>query len=156
MKLGKRLKHARKHRGLKQQELSALASTDKAKISQAAISALESRNSESSGDLFAFARALRINPEWLQTGEGESGLDSEAWKPAPDLPQDECELLRNYRTASKMWRLSLLLLSRLRDNPAQEEMAEAMNMLLAKLTMETARRATGPSTLTDPKKNHSQ
>lgn len=99
MNLGKRLLQARKSRGLKQESLAELAGTN-----QAAISALESRDSKTSEHLFALAESLRINPKWLQTGEGDSGLQNDTWKPMPDLPQDEQDLLRDYRRAHPDWR----------------------------------------------------
>ena len=71
MALGKRLFQARKRRGLTQEQL-----VEKVPAaSQAMISALETRDSETSTLLFALARALRVNPEWLQDGVEPSGLD---------------------------------------------------------------------------------
>lgn len=70
MALGKRLKIARKRRGLTQEKLVELIPG----LSQAAISALESRDSIKSEFLFAFARTLRVNAEWLQDGVEPSGL----------------------------------------------------------------------------------
>lgn len=81
MKLGKRLKLARDRRGMTQEQLAELASTDAQPISQPSLAMLEKRDSESTTHLFALARALRVNPEWLQTGEGESGLDRDQWQP---------------------------------------------------------------------------
>lgn len=80
MNLGGRLKQARLHRKMTQEQLAASASTNDLPISQAMLSALENRDSETTTALFAFARALRVSPEWLQTGNGESGLE-----PAPKL-----------------------------------------------------------------------
>jgi len=134
MDLGKRIKIARQRRGFTQPQLAKLASNEHVTVSQAALSALEVRNSETSTALFDIARALRVNPEWLQTGRGESGLDMEAWKPAPvELAEDEKELLTNYRAAGKRWRLSLLLMSRLRGNVEQEEAAGSLNTALSKI-----------------------
>lgn len=71
MALGKRLLRARKQRGLTQEQL-----VNKVPgASQAMISALETRDSETSTLLFGLARALRVNPEWLQDGVEPSGLD---------------------------------------------------------------------------------
>lgn len=129
MNLGARLKIARKKRGLKQEQLAELVG-----VSQAMISALEKRDSKTTEHVFGFARALKINPEWLQAGKGESGLDADAWRPTlPDLPADQAELLRNYNAAGQRWRLSLLLMSRLRGDAEQNEMAGGMNILLAKI-----------------------
>lgn len=134
MKLGARLRHARDKRGMTQEQLAAAASTPESPVSQAAISALEKRDSETTTALFQFARALGVNPEWLQTGKGDSGLDTKGgWRPAGDLLPNEAELLRNYRAAGKRWQLSLLLMSKLRGDEAQDEVAEGMNVLLAKI-----------------------
>jgi transcriptional regulator with XRE-family HTH domain len=70
MNLGKRLKRARLARELTQEELVELVPGS----TQAMISALERRDSQTTILLFAFADALRVNPRWLLTGEGESGL----------------------------------------------------------------------------------
>lgn len=70
MALGKRVKEARKKRGMTQEEL-----VEKVPgASQAAISALETRDSLTSTLLFGIARALRVNAEWLQDGTEPSGL----------------------------------------------------------------------------------
>lgn len=45
--------------------------------------------------LLRIARAWGVDPEWLKTGKGDK-LPS----PPDDLPQDELELLRDYRKAS--------------------------------------------------------
>lgn len=70
MNLGQRLKRAREDRGLTQEQLADLVPG----ASQAAISALEVRDSESTLLLFGFSDALQVNPRWLLTGEGDSGL----------------------------------------------------------------------------------
>lgn len=75
MNLGGRLRYARETRRLTQEQLAEKASTASTAISQAAISALESRDSESSTFLFQLARALEVSAEWLQTGAGNSGLE---------------------------------------------------------------------------------
>jgi transcriptional regulator with XRE-family HTH domain len=113
-----------------QEQLAAAASTQELPISQAAISALEKRDSETAAGLFAFARALRINPEWLQTGRGESGLDSPAWKPpSAELEPDESELLRDYRKSSDAWKLTMRLMGR---TPPEEQpqLSRDMNILM--------------------------
>lgn len=120
-----------------QDDLAAAASTPELPVSQAVISALERRDSETTVALFAIARALRVNPEWLHTGLGESGLEADAWKPtAGELDPVEAELLRNYRRATKRWRLSLVLMSRLKGDKEQDEIAEGMNVLMAKIAAE--------------------
>lgn len=81
MNLGNRLRIARKKRELKQTELSELVPG----ASQQEISALENRGSETSILLFELADALQINPRWLLTGDGESGLDR-PWIPHQEDP----------------------------------------------------------------------
>lgn len=78
MNLGGRLKLARENRQMTQEKLAELASTEALPLSQALISALEKRDSETSTGLFAFARVLKVSAEWLQTGQGKSGLDAPA------------------------------------------------------------------------------
>lgn len=97
MNLGGRLRVARYVRDMKQEELAGAASTEDLPISQAMISALEKRDSETTTALFALAKALKVSPEWLQTGKGESGL------PAKKLAEVLAELdrtpLHDSRTA---------------------------------------------------------
>jgi len=81
MNLGGRLKLARENRGMTQEQLAEKASTSALPISQALISALEQRDSKTSTGLFAFAKVLNINAEWLQTGRGSSGLEIEEIQP---------------------------------------------------------------------------
>ena len=83
MALGQRLKIAMEKRGLTQEQLAARANDlGQRRVSQASISALIKLDSKSSEALFQLARALRVNPEWLQDGDPvESGLDREAWSP---------------------------------------------------------------------------
>lgn len=132
MRLGGRLRYAREKRELTQEELAEAASTPAMPISQAMISALEKRDSETTTALFAFARALRINPEWLQTGqpEGDSGLDTDGWKPpTADLAPDEAELIRDYRKSSSGWKLTLRLLGRTSPEE-QPKLSRDMNILM--------------------------
>lgn len=132
MRLGKRLKHARERRGMTQEQLAEAASTPTNTISQAAISALEKRDSATTADLFALAKALRINPEWLQTGQpqNDSGLDTEGWKPpSPELARDEAALLKDYARASDGWKLTVRLIAR---TPPEEQpqLSKDMNILM--------------------------
>ena len=64
--LGDRLKEARIKRKLSQTALS-----EKSGVPQQTIHAIENKKAKSTGHLFPLAKALRINPEWLSTGEGE-------------------------------------------------------------------------------------
>lgn len=73
MNLGKRLRQARKARGIKQEKLAEMVPG----ATQAAISALETRDSDNTLLLFEYSDALRVNPRWLLTGKGESGLDTD-------------------------------------------------------------------------------
>lgn len=124
MFLGGRVKIAREKRGLTQAKLAELAST-----SQAVVSALEKRDSKTSEQLFELADALRVNPRWLQTGQGESGLESESWQ-APTLESaDEASLLADYRSASDAWKLTTRLFVRTKPED-QPELSRDMNILL--------------------------
>lgn len=71
MALGKRLAQAMEHRGMDQVGLAKAVEG----ASQPAISALITRDSKTSTLLFPFAKALNVNPQWLQDGTGDSGLD---------------------------------------------------------------------------------
>lgn len=130
MHLGKRLAHARRVRGITQAKLAEAVGTI-----QAVVSALEKRDSKTSELLFEFADALRLNPRWLLTGQGESGLEK-PWAPL-ELAGDEAGLLADYRAAHPSWRLSLRLLARLRTT-AQPEVSESVNALLAKIAADPA------------------
>ena len=133
MKLGKRLRHAREKRGMTQEVLAAAASTlAGTTISQASLSALEKRDSETTVHLYAYAKVLGINPEWLQTGEpmNDSGLEVEAWRPpSSELAADEQQLLQDYNRADEGWKLTLRLLARTppEDRP---QLSKDMNILM--------------------------
>lgn len=66
MALGKRLKEARKAAGLSQSDLAELVG-----MTQAAVGALETRDSRQSSKAVELARALGVRLEWLISGEGE-------------------------------------------------------------------------------------
>ncbi len=159
MRLGGRLRYAREKRGLTQEQLAEAASRPDAPISQAMISALEKRDSETTTALFALAQALRVNPEWLQTGQpqGDSGLDTDGWKPASAaLARDEADLLRDYRKATSGWKLTLRLMAR---TPAEEQpkLSRDMNILMTTIFGKAAaderlgERWTRPDKSKDPK-----
>lgn len=82
MNLGGRLKQAREKRRLTQEQLVELVPGS----SQAMISALETRDSETTTLLFGFADALRVNPRWLQDGTGDSGLEDVRDRSTRDPP----------------------------------------------------------------------
>jgi phage repressor protein C with HTH and peptisase S24 domain len=63
--LGKRLKHARKERGLTQQQLEVASG-----VKQSDISKLERGESNTTTQLVKLARALGCSAEWLDTGNG--------------------------------------------------------------------------------------
>lgn len=69
--LAERLKFARKKRGLTQEQLS-----DAAGVAQSDISKLERGDSQKTTSLIRLAKALGCNPEWLDTGDGDSWLDA--------------------------------------------------------------------------------
>lgn len=124
--LGLRLRHARAQRKMTQHQLAAAAG-----VKQPSISELETgETKEISGPtLIALSKSLKVRPEWLVTGAGPM----EYGEPE-SLSDEERELLLNYRGASKRWRLSLRLMSRLRADDAQDEVAEGVNIILAKIS----------------------
>ncbi|EAZ96991.1 XRE family transcriptional regulator, partial [Marinobacter sp. ELB17] len=69
MALGQRLKEVRVQRGMSQAKLGALAD-----LTQAAIGALESRDSKHSSMALQLARALHVSVDWLVTGEGPKSV----------------------------------------------------------------------------------
>lgn len=123
--LGLRLRHARNARKVNQKELARAAG-----VKQPSISELETgETKEISGPtLIAVCKALKIRPEWLVTGE--EPMDA---NPAQSLTADERELIESYRAASSRWRVSIKYMARLRGDAAQDEAAESMNVVLAKI-----------------------
>lgn len=83
MALGKRVLMARVHRELTQEQLCAKV----AGLSQAALSALETRDSQKSIFLFGLAKALNVPPEWLLNGVEPSGLIEFSRKTAEPHPK---------------------------------------------------------------------
>ena len=85
--IGKRLKEARKLRGLTQQQLAT-----KAGVKQASISDLERGESKSfrGTTLVSIAQTLKVRPDWLETGKGRmDGLDQ-------PLPVEAERVARNW------------------------------------------------------------
>lgn len=82
MALGQRVKQAREALGLTQEELG-----KRVGMSQAAIGALEKRDSQTTRKLYDLAKALSKSPEYLLTGEERK---AEA-RPEPAPPTDELE-----------------------------------------------------------------
>ena len=85
--VGVRLRHARKLRGLKQEELA-----KKSGLSQSAISELEGGLSKSpwGTNLISLAQSLDVNPEWLASGKGP--MDGAV----PPLPADAEKVARDW------------------------------------------------------------
>lgn len=81
--MGKRLRQARKTREMTQEQLVELVPG----ATQAMISALECRDSETTLLLFEFADALQISARWLLTGSGESGLPANTSYPNNRQPR---------------------------------------------------------------------
>lgn len=84
--LAKRLKYARKNRDLTQVQLSELSN-----IGQSDISKIERGEIQKTTALLALARALHINANWLDTGDGEWDDESQESTPIdlennPDYP----------------------------------------------------------------------
>lgn len=75
MALGKRILKAREERKLTQAQLAEKVYGSDDPKGQAAISALESRDSLTSVHLFKFADVLNVRARWLQDGELPSGLE---------------------------------------------------------------------------------
>ncbi|MET3817297.1 helix-turn-helix transcriptional regulator [Pantoea sp. UYEF8] len=67
--LAERLKKARTARGLSQKSLG-----EAVGVSQAAIQKIESGKARETTKLIDLAIALKVNPGWLSTGDGESGI----------------------------------------------------------------------------------
>ena len=100
MALGNRVKQARKLKGLSQERLGELVG-----LTQAAVGALEKRDSEHSSKAFQLAEVLGVSPAWLISGKGamldrpERGGDEleffghmDAWDSNTPLDEDEVEL----------------------------------------------------------------
>lgn len=118
------MREARDKRGMTQAQLAELAGT-----SQAVVSALEKRDSKTSEQIFELADALRVNPRWLQTGHGVSGLEAESWASPAVESADEAALLADYRAASDGWKLTTRLFVRTKPED-QPELSRDMNILL--------------------------
>jgi transcriptional regulator with XRE-family HTH domain len=123
--LGVRLRHARNHRKMSQGTLAKAAG-----IKQPSISELESGETKViSGDtLIAIAQALHVRPEWIVNGRGQMEAD-----PLAALEPDERELLEKYRAAAPRWKISIRYMAALRGDVQQDEAAESMNVVLAKV-----------------------
>lgn len=124
--LGLRLRYAREElRKLTQIQLAQTTG-----LKQPSISELETgETKEISGPtLIAISDALKVRPEWLVTGK----LPIE-YGEAERLTDDERELLAHYRAAAPRWRVSIRYMAQLRGDMQQDEAAESMNTVLAKI-----------------------
>lgn len=99
-------------------------------IKQPSVSELESgETKEISGPtLIAIAGALKVRPEWLVSGKGP--MDAGEFE---TLAPDERELLHNYRAALPRWKVSIRYMGQLKGDSEQDEAAESMNVVLAKV-----------------------
>jgi transcriptional regulator with XRE-family HTH domain len=124
--LGLRLRHARRKRKMSQSALAGAAG-----ITQPSVSELESgETKEISGPvLIAISSALKIRPAWLVNGRGPMDADE-----LETLSADERELLHNYREALPRWKVSVRYMAQLRGDAEQDEAAESMNVVLAKIS----------------------
>jgi transcriptional regulator with XRE-family HTH domain len=87
--LGKRLKFARKEKGLTQAELQKMSG-----VSQQMISLIESEKVESTTEVFNLSEALDVNPKWLATGNGEMKHQE------TELTREETLILKLFRQMS--------------------------------------------------------
>ena len=102
MGLGKRLKQARIAAGLKQADLA-----KRAGMTQAAVSALEQRDSESSRHAVKLAKALSIDPEWLTNGDaGKKRIDNRQVKVPVDSELEK--VLQAYEKLDSQGRAALV------------------------------------------------
>lgn len=124
--VGLRLKYARKElRKMTQPQLATAAG-----IKQPSLSELETgETKEISGPvLISLSKALRVRPEWVVTGE----LPIEPVV-AP-MRSDESDLLESYRGASGRWKSAILYMAKLRGDQVQDEAAESMTVIFAKIS----------------------
>lgn len=123
--LGTRLRYARKHRKMSQGTLAKGAG-----ITQPSVSELESgETKEITGPtLIAICQVLSVRPEWLVKATGPMEPH-----PAEGLTEDELELLSLYRAATGRWKVAIKHMAKLRGDNRQDEAADTMNYVLAKI-----------------------
>lgn len=143
--VGKRLKAARKRRGLTQAALATLAH-----VKQPSISEIETGETKVvAGDtLLKLCGALRVRPQWLllDLGAMDEGAES--------LPPDEADLLEKYRQASPRWKIAMRYLAGLQADKHQDEIAEGVNIMLAKVAADPVPDAKLGTAWTRPDKKH--
>ncbi|QDQ88180.1 helix-turn-helix domain-containing protein [Alcaligenaceae bacterium SJ-26] len=91
---GSRLRHARKLRGLTQQQLARIAG-----LSQSAVGNYESDQRHSSRALIALASALNIDPRWLDSGRGTPPGSQQP----PPLKEPETPYAAESWQATQLW-----------------------------------------------------
>jgi transcriptional regulator with XRE-family HTH domain len=119
---GQRLKLARTRAGMTQAELAAAAG---GVCQQSNVSKLERTDSQGSDFTLQFARALKIDPWWLATGEGSPDT---VVSPEASLPEEEQRLLHAYRGLTAEQRATAL-----RDLTGQRERNEELAQQLSTL-----------------------
>ena len=103
MNMGDRIRERRKAAGWSQTKLA-----DESGISQQMLSKLERGVASGTTEIVQLARALKVSPRWLESGE----------EPMEDLTADERRLLEGYRALSPAEKMALLTLA-VRDQTAQ-------------------------------------
>lgn len=126
--IGLRLRRARLDRGESQ-----IAAAKAAGIKQPSLSEIETGATKvlAADTLIRLCAFLKVRPEWAVTGKGardESIVDS--------LNEDEIQLLVDYRAASGRWRVAIRHMAKLKGDRAQDEAADTMNFVLAKIATE--------------------
>lgn len=126
--LGTRLRHARKTRKVSQADLAKGAG-----VKQPSISELESGETKEigGGTLIAVCAHLKVRPEWLVTGRGAMDVN-----PFGELAEDERDLIERYRGATGRWKIAIRHMAALRGDAKQDEAADSMNFVLAKIAAE--------------------
>lgn len=102
-------------------------------VKQSSISDLETGATKeiSGGTLIDICETLKIRPEWLfkNTGSMEP-------RPSELLTDDEVELINDYRAATGRWKVAIRHMAKLRGDAHQDEAADTMNYVLAKIATE--------------------
>jgi transcriptional regulator with XRE-family HTH domain len=113
--IGERIKSTRKQLGMSQQQLSKLSG-----ISQQIISRLESKKAEGTTGIVALANALKVTPEWLQTGKEARNRVDMQMSPVMSLddatPEDLARIILAYEQSSDLKKLALQKLSELPED----------------------------------------
>lgn len=129
--LAENVRAAMAAKGMKQQHVAALAKQKGMPIDQTTVGRIARAEIPTTVEkLQALAAGLGLEPWQLLL----DGLDM---KHLPqlggDLAADEQQLLGDYRTASSRWKISVRYMAGLRQDDEQEQVAEGVNMLLARI-----------------------